>query len=205
MQKRIWYIIWIGILLDHSQKSWSHIVLNKMLFIPRHISFCPSVLSSVNLQNFRPEVMKLAHHVILTEKGILCRLIQEPCYMSEVKRKWSLILLTPFVKYWHRSFLSLFCWCSSFLRNSKIKLRFKNHIEFLFPSGLILIIKIIIWCIIWCIIIVYFVTGCLMIFAWVLFTGIGIVVARYYKRVWADKTFLKLKIWFQVKITFFLF
>ncbi|XP_045158958.1 putative ferric-chelate reductase 1 [Mercenaria mercenaria] len=40
--------------------------------------------------------------------------------------------------------------------------------------------------------------GCLMIFAWVLFTGIGIVVARYYKSVWADKTFLKLKIWFQV-------
>lgn len=40
--------------------------------------------------------------------------------------------------------------------------------------------------------------GCLMILAWVLFTGVGIVAARYYKNVWADKTFLKLKIWFQV-------
>lgn len=40
--------------------------------------------------------------------------------------------------------------------------------------------------------------GCLMIFAWVLFCGIGIVVARYYKSVWSEKTFLKLKIWFQI-------
>ncbi|XP_060600501.1 ferric-chelate reductase 1-like isoform X4 [Ruditapes philippinarum] len=40
--------------------------------------------------------------------------------------------------------------------------------------------------------------GCLMIIGWVLFTGIGLVVARYYKSVWGDKTFMKLKIWFQV-------
>ncbi|KAL4235511.1 DOMON domain-containing protein frrs1L [Mactra antiquata] len=40
--------------------------------------------------------------------------------------------------------------------------------------------------------------GCLMIIAWVLFTGIGIVSARYYKNVWGDKTFLDLKIWFQI-------
>ena len=42
--------------------------------------------------------------------------------------------------------------------------------------------------------------GCLMILAWVLFTGIGIIAARFYKNVWADKTFLDLKIWFQVRI-----
>jgi len=37
-----------------------------------------------------------------------------------------------------------------------------------------------------------------MIFAWVMFTGIGIVAARHYKNVWHDKTVFKLKIWFQV-------
>ena len=40
--------------------------------------------------------------------------------------------------------------------------------------------------------------GCLMILAWVLFTGIGIIVARFYKNDWADKTFFGLKTWFQV-------
>ena len=40
--------------------------------------------------------------------------------------------------------------------------------------------------------------GCLMILAWVLFTGIGIIIARFYKNDWADKTFFGLKIWFQV-------
>ena len=37
-----------------------------------------------------------------------------------------------------------------------------------------------------------------MILAWLIFTGVGITTARYYKSVWADKTFLKLKVWFQV-------
>ena len=39
-----------------------------------------------------------------------------------------------------------------------------------------------------------------MILAWLIFTGVGITTARYYKSVWADKTFLKLKVWFQVGI-----
>jgi len=42
------------------------------------------------------------------------------------------------------------------------------------------------------------IAGCIMIFAWVMFTGVGILAARYYKNAWADKTFLGLKIWFQV-------
>ncbi|XP_052258133.1 putative ferric-chelate reductase 1 homolog [Dreissena polymorpha] len=40
--------------------------------------------------------------------------------------------------------------------------------------------------------------GILMIIAWVLCVGVGILAARYYKNVWADKTFLGLKIWFQI-------
>ncbi|XP_052778173.1 putative ferric-chelate reductase 1 [Mya arenaria] len=40
--------------------------------------------------------------------------------------------------------------------------------------------------------------GCVMIFAWVMFTSIGILAARYYKSAWSDKTFFGLKIWFQV-------
>ena len=39
-----------------------------------------------------------------------------------------------------------------------------------------------------------------MILAWLIFTSVGITTARYYKSVWADKTFLKLKVWFQVGI-----
>ena len=38
-----------------------------------------------------------------------------------------------------------------------------------------------------------------MIVAWVLFVGVGITTARYYKGVWADKTIMNLKIWFQVR------
>ncbi|WAR24449.1 FRRS1-like protein [Mya arenaria] len=40
--------------------------------------------------------------------------------------------------------------------------------------------------------------GCVMIFAWVMFTSIGILAARYYKSAWSDKTFFGLKIWFQI-------
>ncbi|KAL3869445.1 hypothetical protein ACJMK2_042126 [Sinanodonta woodiana] len=40
--------------------------------------------------------------------------------------------------------------------------------------------------------------GSLMIIAWVMLAGIGILTARYYKSVWSTKTFMKQKIWFQV-------
>ncbi|KAK3591241.1 hypothetical protein CHS0354_010609 [Potamilus streckersoni] len=40
--------------------------------------------------------------------------------------------------------------------------------------------------------------GSLMIIAWVMLGGIGILTARYYKNVWSTKSFMKQKIWFQV-------
>ena len=40
--------------------------------------------------------------------------------------------------------------------------------------------------------------GLLMIAAWILFASIGVVLARYYKPMWADRKLLGEKVWFQV-------
>ncbi|XP_061192064.1 ferric-chelate reductase 1-like [Saccostrea echinata] len=40
--------------------------------------------------------------------------------------------------------------------------------------------------------------GLLMIAAWVLFASVGVVLARYYKPVWADRKLLGEKVWFQI-------
>ncbi|CAC5379665.1 unnamed protein product [Mytilus coruscus] len=43
--------------------------------------------------------------------------------------------------------------------------------------------------------------GCLMIIAWILFSSIGIILARYFKKHWSDSTWMKQKIWFQIHRT----
>ncbi|KAJ8315683.1 hypothetical protein KUTeg_007833 [Tegillarca granosa] len=40
--------------------------------------------------------------------------------------------------------------------------------------------------------------ACFMILAWVLSSSIGIVIARYYKSEWPERTILGLKVWFQI-------
>ncbi|KAL5016055.1 hypothetical protein ScPMuIL_005644 [Solemya velum] len=40
--------------------------------------------------------------------------------------------------------------------------------------------------------------ACFMLLAWVFFTGVGIITARYYKSVWEYSTLLGLRIWFQI-------
>ncbi|XP_076076307.1 uncharacterized protein LOC143047196 isoform X3 [Mytilus galloprovincialis] len=43
--------------------------------------------------------------------------------------------------------------------------------------------------------------GCLMIIAWILFSSIGIILARHFKKHWSDSSCMKQKIWFQIHRT----
>ena len=42
------------------------------------------------------------------------------------------------------------------------------------------------------------ISGCLMIYAWIFAASIGIVVARYYKRMWPNDKHCREKVWFTV-------
>lgn len=42
------------------------------------------------------------------------------------------------------------------------------------------------------------VPGCLMIIAWMMSASLGIIMARYYKRMWPNDQFCANKVWFSV-------
>ena len=46
-------------------------------------------------------------------------------------------------------------------------------------------------------------TGLIMVLAWMIFSSVGMTIARYFKSEWSDKTILGQKIWFQVYLLYF--
>lgn len=45
---------------------------------------------------------------------------------------------------------------------------------------------------------IFVLTGCLMLIAWICLASIGIVAVRYYKTVWLEETCMRERIWYQV-------